>query len=54
MDHAIEKTELRELTDLEIENVDGGSLGIIVGCAAAIFVIGFLHGYTTAKEHNVQ
>jgi hypothetical protein len=54
MDHAIEKSELRELTDLEIDNVDGGNVGIIVFCATAIFVVGFMHGYTTAKEHNIQ
>ena len=48
MDHSIEKTELRELTDLEIENVSGGMI-LPALCVLAAFVMGVAVGVTIAK-----
>ena len=49
MDHSTEKTELRELTELEIENVTGGAI-LPVLIVLAVFVMGMATGATIATK----
>ena len=44
-----EKTALRELTDLEIENVSGGFVWLAVLIPLACFAVGLAVGVTIAK-----
>ena len=54
MERAIEKAELRELTDLEIENVSGAHMGTIVTCVTAIYMVGFAVGLLVGRAENAQ